>query len=70
VAFHLDITPFTQLDQSVGYATDRQFLYANNPAIPTDEIDSTRFSTSTEIKWIVFIFLSIRQAPSQIDASS
>ena len=49
VAFHLDITPFTQFDQSVGYATDRQFLYANNPAIPTDEIDSTRFSTSTSL---------------------
>jgi len=49
VAFHLDITPFTQFDQSVGYTTDRQFLYANNPAIPTDEIDSTRFSTSTSL---------------------
>ena len=49
VAFHLDITPFTQFDQSVGYATDRQFLYANDPAIPTDEIDSTRFSTSTSL---------------------
>lgn len=48
-AFHLDITPFTQLDQSVGYATDRQFLYANDPTIPTDEIDSTRLSTSTSL---------------------
>jgi vitamin B12 transporter len=49
VAFHLDITPLTQFDQSVGYTTDRQFLYADNPAIPTDEIDSTRFSTSTSL---------------------
>jgi vitamin B12 transporter len=49
VAFHLDITPDTQFDQSVGYATDRQFVYADNPAIPTDEIDSTRFSTSTSL---------------------
>jgi vitamin B12 transporter len=49
LAFHWDITPTTQFDQSVGYATDRQFLYANDPAIPTDEIDSTRFSTSTSL---------------------
>jgi vitamin B12 transporter len=49
VAFHLDITPFTQFDQSVGCTTDRQFLYANDPTIPTDEIDSTRFSTSTSL---------------------
>ncbi|WP_322095674.1 TonB-dependent receptor domain-containing protein [Paraburkholderia bannensis] len=49
LAFHLDITPTTQFDQSVGYANDRQFLYANDPAIATDEIDSTRLSTSTSI---------------------
>jgi vitamin B12 transporter len=49
VAFHLDITPFTQFDQSVGYATDRQFIYANDPTIPTDEFNSTRFSTSTSL---------------------
>ncbi|RKE37602.1 vitamin B12 transporter [Paraburkholderia sp. BL23I1N1] len=49
LAFHLDITPSTQFDQSVGYATDRQFVYANDPTIPTDEIDSTRFSTSTSL---------------------
>ncbi|MEM5329596.1 TonB-dependent receptor [Paraburkholderia sp. JHI2823] len=49
LAFHLDITPTTQFDQSVGYATDRQFLYSNDPTIPTDEIDSTRFSTSTSV---------------------
>jgi vitamin B12 transporter len=49
VAFHLDITPFTQFDQSVGYANDRQFLYTNTPGIPTDEIDSTRLSTSTSL---------------------
>ncbi|CAE6806905.1 TonB-dependent receptor domain-containing protein [Paraburkholderia domus] len=49
LAFHLDITPSTQFDQSVGYATDRQFLYANDPTIPTDEFDSTRFSTSTSL---------------------
>jgi vitamin B12 transporter len=49
LAFHLDITPYTQFDQSVGYSTDRQFIYANNPAIPTDEIDSTRLSTSTSV---------------------
>ncbi|WP_232071920.1 TonB-dependent receptor domain-containing protein [Paraburkholderia pallida] len=49
VAFHLDITPFTQFDQSVGYATDRQFIYSNDPTIPTDEFNSTRFSTSTSI---------------------
>ncbi|WP_322028347.1 TonB-dependent receptor domain-containing protein [Paraburkholderia sp. J76] len=49
VAFHLDITPTTQFDQSVGYATDRQFLYSDDPTIPTDEIDSTRLSTSTAI---------------------
>lgn len=48
-AFHLDISPTTQFDQSVGYATDRQFLYANNPAIPTDQINSTRFSTTTSL---------------------
>ncbi|RFU48949.1 TonB-dependent receptor domain-containing protein [Paraburkholderia sp. DHOC27] len=49
IAFHVDITPFTQFDQSMGYANDRQFLYANDPTIPTDEIDSTRFSTSTSL---------------------
>ncbi|WP_322055392.1 TonB-dependent receptor domain-containing protein [Paraburkholderia bannensis] len=49
LAFHLDITPTTQFDQSVGYANDRQFLYANDPTIATDEIDSTRLSTSTSI---------------------
>ena len=49
VAFHLDITPNTQFDQSFGYANDRQFLYANDPTIPTDEIDSTRLSTSTSL---------------------
>ncbi|WP_144162155.1 TonB-dependent receptor domain-containing protein [Paraburkholderia sp. BCC1885] len=49
LAFHLDITPSTQFDQSVGYANDRQFLYANDPTIPTDEIDSTRLSTSTSL---------------------
>lgn len=49
VAFHLDITPYTQFDQSVGYANDRQFLYANDPTIPTDQIDSTRLSTSTSL---------------------
>ncbi|MFC5429835.1 TonB-dependent receptor domain-containing protein [Paraburkholderia denitrificans] len=48
-AFHLDITPYTQFDQSVGFANDRQFLFAHNPSIPNDEIDSTRFSTSTSI---------------------
>jgi vitamin B12 transporter len=49
VAFHLDVTPFTQFDQSVGYATDRQLAYSNDPTIPSDEYDSTRFSTSTSI---------------------
>jgi vitamin B12 transporter len=49
VAFHLDVTPFTQFDQSVGYANDRQFVYANDPTIPTDQINSTRLSTSTSI---------------------
>lgn len=49
LAFHLDITPTTQFDQSLGYANDRQFLYANDPTIATDEIDSTRLSTSTSI---------------------
>jgi len=49
IAFHLDITPYTQFDQSFGYTTDRQFLYANDPTIPTDEIDSTRLSSSTSI---------------------
>ncbi|MBB3259962.1 vitamin B12 transporter [Paraburkholderia bannensis] len=49
IAFHLDITPTTQFDQSIGYANDRQFLYANDPTIATDEIDSTRLSTSTSI---------------------
>jgi vitamin B12 transporter len=49
IAFHLDLTPTTQFDQSVGYANDRQFLYANDPTIPTDEIDSTRLSTSTSL---------------------
>lgn len=49
LAFHLDITPTTQFDQSIGYTSDRQFLYATDPTIPTDEIDSTRLSTSTSI---------------------
>ncbi|WP_144139648.1 TonB-dependent receptor domain-containing protein [Paraburkholderia sp. BCC1884] len=49
VAFHLDISPQTQFDQSFGYANDRQFLYANDPTIPTDQIDSTRLSTSTSL---------------------
>ncbi len=48
-AFHLDITPDTQFDQSVGYATDRQFIYANDPTIPTDQYNSTRLSTSTSL---------------------
>lgn len=49
LAFHLDITPDTQFDQSIGYANDRQFIYANDPAVATDQIDSTRLSTSTSI---------------------
>jgi vitamin B12 transporter len=49
LAFHLDVTPTTQFDQSVGYATDRQFVYANNPAIAPDEFDSTRLSTTTSL---------------------
>ncbi|RQR55972.1 TonB-dependent receptor [Burkholderia sp. Bp9140] len=49
VAFHLDITPDTQFDQSVGYANDRQFLYASDPAIPTDQINSQRISASTSL---------------------
>ncbi|MBN3856900.1 TonB-dependent receptor [Paraburkholderia sp. Ac-20340] len=49
LAFHLDITPTTQFDQSIGYASDRQFLYANDATLATDEIDSTRLSTSTSI---------------------
>jgi vitamin B12 transporter len=49
VAFHWDITPDTQFDQSVGYANDRQFFYASDPTIPTDEIDSQRLSTSTSL---------------------
>ncbi|WP_153141452.1 TonB-dependent receptor domain-containing protein [Paraburkholderia agricolaris] len=49
LAFHLDVTPTTQFDQSVGYATDRQFVYANNPTIPSDEFDSTRLSTTTSL---------------------
>ena len=49
IALHVDITPYTQFDQSVGYANDRQFLYANDPTLATDEIDSTRFSTSTSL---------------------
>nr|WKF60683.1 Vitamin B12 transporter BtuB [Paraburkholderia busanensis] len=49
VSFHVDITPYTQFDQSIGYAYDRQFLYANDPTLGTDEIDSTRFSTSTSL---------------------
>jgi len=49
IAFHLDLTPDTQFDQSVGYSTDRQFIYAADPTIPTDEIDSTRLSTSTSL---------------------
>ncbi|MFL9883322.1 TonB-dependent receptor [Paraburkholderia agricolaris] len=49
LAFHLDITPTTQFDLSVGYATDRQFVYANNPAIAPDEFDSTRLSTTTSL---------------------
>lgn len=49
IAFHLDIAPTTQFDQSLGYATDRQFLYANDRSIATDEIDSTRLSTSTSL---------------------
>ncbi|TKC88079.1 TonB-dependent receptor [Trinickia terrae] len=49
VAFHWDITPDTRFDQSVGYANDRQFYYAADPTIPTDQIDSTRFGTSTSL---------------------
>lgn len=49
LAFHLDITPDTQFDQSFGYANDRQFLYASDPAIPTDQINSQRISTSTSL---------------------
>lgn len=49
VAFHLDITPDTQFDQSFGYANDRQFIHADNPALATDQIDSQRISTSTSL---------------------
>ncbi|HDR9084273.1 TPA: TonB-dependent receptor [Burkholderia vietnamiensis] len=49
VAFHLDITRDTQFAQSFGYASDRQFLYANDPTIPTDQIDSQRISVSTSL---------------------
>lgn len=49
VAFHLDITPDTQFDQSFGYANDRQFIYADNPALATDQINSQRISTSTSL---------------------
>ncbi|WP_176045496.1 TonB-dependent receptor [Burkholderia sp. BCC1644] len=49
LAFHLDITPDTQFDQSFGYANDRQFLYASDPSIPTDQINSQRISTSTSL---------------------
>jgi vitamin B12 transporter len=49
VAFHLDLTPYTQFDQSIGYATDRQFIYAADPTLPTDEIDSTRLTSSTSL---------------------
>ena len=49
IAFHLDITPNTQFDQSVGFANDREFLYSNDPGIPSDEINSMRFSTSTSL---------------------
>jgi len=49
IAFHLDITPDTQFDQSFGYANDRQFLYASAPSIRTDRIDSQRISSSTSL---------------------
>lgn len=49
VAFHLDITPDTQFDQSFGYANDRQFIYADDPALATDQINSQRISTSTSL---------------------
>ncbi len=49
VAFHLDITPDTQFDQSFGYANDRQFIHADNPALATDQINSQRISTSTSL---------------------
>ncbi|AIO35464.1 TonB-dependent receptor domain-containing protein [Burkholderia pseudomultivorans] len=49
LSFHLDITPDTQFDQSVGYSNDRQFLYASDPAIATDQINSQRISTSTSL---------------------
>ncbi len=49
IAFHLDITPDTQFDQSFGYANDRQFLYASEPSIRTDRIDSQRISSSTSL---------------------
>ncbi|MCX4162041.1 MULTISPECIES: TonB-dependent receptor [Paraburkholderia] len=50
VAFHWDIAPDTQFDQSVGYANDRQFYYTtNSPGISSDKIDSTRLSTSTSL---------------------
>ncbi|GBH23202.1 TonB-dependent receptor domain-containing protein [Burkholderia vietnamiensis] len=49
VAFHLDITRDTQFAQSFGYASDRQFLYANDPTIPTDQIDSQRIGVSTSL---------------------
>ncbi len=49
VAVHLDITPDTQFDQSFGYANDRQFIYADNPTLATDQINSQRISTSTSL---------------------
>ncbi|RKP46249.1 TonB-dependent receptor domain-containing protein [Pararobbsia silviterrae] len=49
VAFHLDITPTVQFDQTFGYANDRQYIYADDPTIPTDEIDSQRFTSSTSL---------------------
>ncbi|RBJ74011.1 TonB-dependent receptor, partial [Pseudomonas sp. MWU12-2534b] len=49
IAFHLDVTPDTQFDQSFGYSNDRGFIYANDPTIPTDQINSQRISTSTSL---------------------
>jgi vitamin B12 transporter len=48
--FHLDVSPFTQFDQSIGYATDNMWT-SGDPgyAMAPDSIESTRLTTSTAL---------------------
>ena len=49
-AFHLDLSPFTQFDQSIGYATDTMQTAGDaSYGVAPDSIESTRITTATSL---------------------